>query len=72
MIRCLSSRILDEGRSNVAQRDEALVFSARRNSIERLGDGVAQFHSFCNVGLVWGDSCEALVEHERSFITRSF
>ncbi len=56
----------------MAQRDEALVISARRNSIERLGDGVAQFHSFCNVGLVWGDSCEALVEHERSFITRSF
>ena len=44
----------------MAQRDEALVFSARRNSVERLGDEVAQFHGFCNVGLVWGGG-EALV-----------
>ncbi len=44
----------------MAQRDEALVSRARRNTVERLGDGVAQFHGFCNVGLVWGGG-EALV-----------
>ncbi len=44
----------------MAQRDEALGFRARRNSVEQVADGVAQFHGFCNVGLVWGGG-EALV-----------
>ncbi len=44
----------------MSQQDEAFAFRARRNAVEEVGDGVAQFHGFCNVGFVWGGG-EALV-----------
>ncbi len=36
------------------QVDEVFVSRAKLNTLELVGDGVGQFHAFCNVGFVWG------------------
>jgi len=39
-----------------------LISRAKLGTLEPLGDGVAQFHGFCNVGFVWRDGCALAVD----------
>ena len=38
----------------MSARNDPLAGAGPLGRVERLGDGVAQFHGFCNVGFVWG------------------
>lgn len=41
---------------------EALVSQKKNGTVESLGDGLAQFHGFCNVGFAWGGGAALVVD----------
>jgi len=41
---------------------EALVSGKKNGTVESLGDGLAQFHGFCNVGFAWGGGATVVVD----------
>jgi alkyl sulfatase BDS1-like metallo-beta-lactamase superfamily hydrolase len=46
---------------------DALVPPSRQGTLESVAEGVAQFHAFCNVGLVFGSGAVLLVDTSSAF-----
>jgi alkyl sulfatase BDS1-like metallo-beta-lactamase superfamily hydrolase len=49
---------------------EALVSSRKNGTVEPVGDGLAQFHGFCNVGFVWGNGAALVVDTSNPVLGR--
>jgi alkyl sulfatase BDS1-like metallo-beta-lactamase superfamily hydrolase len=47
---------------------EALVSSRKTGTVERVADGVAQFHGFCNVGFVFGGGASMVVDTSNAIL----
>lgn len=47
---------------------EALTSRKKNGTVEKLGDGLAQFHGFCNVGFAWGAGSALIVDTSNSFL----
>lgn len=47
---------------------EALTSRKKNGTVEPLGDGLAQFHGFCNVGLAWGGGASLVVDTSNAML----
>jgi len=47
---------------------EALRSQKKTGTVEKLGDGLAQFHGFCNVGFAWGGGAALVVDTSNAFL----